>query len=233
MVCPLLQYTLLQWDFNFGLCVRPFGGLKINFKKRGGTALIDLDGWKSIDTLSAHVRTGRKCRQKERPIGYGSSFSVEGLPNNYAAYSQSRSSNPRATSRAFSSDGKAWNISPISVGGGAIPEFYDLSDEALKQEDPRTQITVRVTKSNNKQRYSGGSSVVKPTGQLDIYAGDHKSGESASIARAEVYFERPDGANNQYNKAEQGSLFSPYWQVHLVPISASDRAKAIIMQGFK
>ena len=221
-----------RWNFKFGICVKPFGGFRIDFKKRGGTALIGLDGWKSIDTLSAHVRTGHKCRRRERPIGYGSSLSEDDLSNNYDAYNQSRSTNPRATSRALSSAGIAWDSAPLSIAGGAIPEFYDLSSEALEQEDPRTQITIRVTKPNDKQRYSGGSSVVKPSGSLDLYGGEHQMDVTASIARAEVYFERPDGANKQYNKAELGSLFNPYWQVHLVPVSVAERAKAALLQGF-
>ena len=219
-------------DFKFGICVRPIGGLRIDFKKRGGAALIGLDGWKSIDTLSAHVRSGRKCKRREKPIGYGSSFSDDGLANSYDAYNQSRSTNPRATSRALSSDGEAWDSAPPSVGGGAIPEFYDLSSEALKLEDPRTQITIRVTKPTNKQRYSGGSSIVKPSGGLDLYGGQHHSDVTASVARAEVFFERPDGANKQYNKAELGSLFNPYWQVHLVQVSVGERAAAALRQGF-
>jgi hypothetical protein len=221
-----------RWDFKFGICVRPFGGFRIDFKKRGGTALIGLDGWKSIDTLSAHTRSGSKCKRRERPVGYGSSFSVDGLPDNYDAYNQSRSTNPRATSRALS-EGVAWNSAPASVTGGAIPEFYDLAEDALKQKDPRTQITIRVTKPNNRQRYSGGTSIVKPSGSLDLYGGEHQGEVTASIARAEVYFERPDGANKLYNKAELGSLFNPYWQVHLVPVSIAERAQAALLQGFK
>lgn len=221
-----------NWQFGIFGCY-PVG---VGFKKRGSTELIGLvDGWKSMDTLSLHTYRLRRfsCRHRERPIGYGTAFSKNSLADGGVNYARSRRDNRRASAVADSGSGRADGFEPYSFGKGAIPEFFELSAETLKQEDPRTQITIRVTKQNDKQRYSGGSSAVKPTGQLDLYAGDHKGGESASIARAEVYFERPDGTNKQYNKAELGSLFNPYWQVHLLPVSIAEREQALLLQGIK
>ena len=225
-------------NWNFGLVILCTG---VELRKRGGTELIDLtEGWKSMDTLSAHAYklkiswSGIKCKHSETPIGYGTAFSADDLDDGDYSYAGSRSTNPNASGKADSDEGIAngFDPAPYSIGGGAIPAFYELSESALKQGDPRTQITIRVTKSSGKQRYSGGNSIVKPSGSLDLYQGDHANGLSASIARAEVYFERPDGPSPLFSgKAEMGSLFNPYWHVRLVPVSAAERALAQLKQG--
>lgn len=225
-----------NWDF--GLVILCTG---VELRKRGGAELIDLtEGWKSMDTLSAHAYSlkiswsGIKCKHSETPIGYGTAFSKDDLDDDDYSYAGSRSTNPKASNKADSDEGIAngFDPAPYSIGGGAIPAFHELSESALKQDDPRTQITIRVIKSRDKQRYSGGSSIIKPSGSLDLYQGDHANGLSASIARAEVYFERPDGPSPLFSgKAEKGSLFNPYWQVRLVPVSAAERALAQLKQG--
>ena len=62
-------------NWNFGVVLLCHG---IELRKRGSTELIDLvDGWKSMDTLSAHHHRVRRwrCRRSERPVGYGSAAS--------------------------------------------------------------------------------------------------------------------------------------------------------------
>ncbi|MDZ7595822.1 MAG: pilus assembly protein TadG-related protein [Thiobacillus sp.] len=225
-------------NWNFGLVILCTG---VQLRKRGSTELIDLtEGWKSMDTLSAHAYSlkiswsGIKCKHSETPIGYGTAFSKDDLDDDDYSYAGSRSTNPSASDKADSDEGIAngFDPAPFSIGGGAIPAFHELSESALKQDDPRTQITIRVTKPSGKQRYSGGNSIIKPNGSLDLYQGDHANGLSASIARAEVYFERPDGPSPLFSgKAEKGSLFNPYWQVRLVPVPAAERALAQLKQG--
>jgi|APLak6261695196_1056220.scaffolds.fasta_scaffold00036_22 hypothetical protein len=220
-----------NWQFGIFGCY-PVG---IGFKKRGSTELIDLvDGWKSMDTLSTHsyrLRRFFRCRHSENPIGYGTAFSKNGLTDGAVSYAGSKSTNPRASARANSGSGRAQGFEPATVLKGAIPEFYELSTQAINQAEPITRLTVRVTKSQAKQRYSGGSSDVKPSGSLALYEGDHQHAESASIASVEVYFDRPDGKNRQSNKAELGSLFNPYWQAHLAPVTTAERAQAMLLQG--
>ena len=228
-----------NWDFDlllsaFGCSVGPA------IRKRGSTELIELtDGWKSMDTLSYHnywikVKwSGISCKHSETPIGYGSAFSAEGLDDSAYTYADSRSTNPNASSYAESN--VANGFEPYSLTGGAIPEFYDLSEDAIEssKEDPRTTLAIRVTKAAGKQRYSGGASDIKPAGVLDIYDGKLANDESAAISRVEVYFERPDGKNPLYGQEEYGNLFNPYWQVRLSPITASERALAQLKQGLQ
>lgn len=221
-------------NWNFGLVVLCTG---IQLRKRGGTELIDLaDGWKSMDTLSAHRYRIRRfsCRRSERPIGYGTAFSDEDLPDSAYSYSGSRSTNPRASRRADSGEGIAegFDPAPSTIGGGAIPTFKELSSRALEMDDPVTQLTIRVTKTAGDQRYSGGASLIRPQGRLELYDGAHSGGQSAAAARVEVFFERPDAGNPRHpDRNELGSLFNPYWQVRLAPITPAERLMAQLRQG--
>ncbi len=219
----------------------------VKLRKRGSTELIDLtEGWKSMDTLSAHVvtvswhRISRwnpirrpRCDSTEVPVGYGKAYTDSGLaePPDYA---RSRATNPQASSMADGTIARGFAPpSPTSTPVGVIPSFYDLSQSVMTKtpNDPRTSLTIRVTKASSKQRFSGGTSVVKPSGRLALYDGAHVAGESAAVSRVEVYFERPDGNNPWRNREEIGSLFNPYWQVRLAPVSTAQRALAHAKNG--
>ena len=221
-------------NWNFGVVLLCHG---IELRKRGSTELIDLvDGWKSMDTLSAHHHRVRRwrCRRSERPVGYGSAASEAELADGAYSYGGSRSTNPRASARAESSDGiaKGFDPSATTIGGGAIPTFRELSDRALAMDAPTTRLTVRVTKAAAAQRFSGGSSSVKPTGRLQLFDGAMVGGVSAAISSVEVFFERPDAGNTVHaGRTELGSLFNPYWQARLAPVSAAARAQAQLRQG--
>lgn len=224
------------WDFGIVLKIL---GCRVGEEliKRGSTELIDqTEGWKSMDTLSAHhywikIKWGIHCKHSESPLGYGTAFSDDELDDSGYSYAGSRSANPRASMLA--EDNVANGFEPVTVSGGAIPAFYDLSDKALSNggKDPRTALAIRVTKAAAAQRFSGGASPIRPSGQLDIYDGHLAGDRSAAIARVEVFFERPDGQNTLFHKEEYGSLFNPYWQVRLVAPTAADRALANAKQG--
>jgi hypothetical protein len=228
-----------NWDFDD--LVFNVLGCKVGpaLRKRGSTELVDLtEGWKSMDTLSFHSYwlkikwSGISCRHSETPLGYGTAFSDADMDDSAYGYAGSRPTNPRASGRADSSEGIAegFDPEPSTVGGGAIPDFHDLSESALTQEEPRTSLAIRVTKESGKQRFSGGNSIIKPKGSLDLYQGAPAKNVSAAIARVEVFFERPDGKNPIHAKEEVGSLFNPYWQARLVPVTAAERALAQFTQ---
>lgn len=219
-----------NWDF--GLVVLCHG---IELRKRGSTELIDLvDGWKSMDTLSAHHHRVRRwrCRRSEQPIGYGTGASDDALADQAYTYAGSRHANPRASAQADSPSGLARGFVPATVGGGAIPAFRELSERALAADDPTTRLTIRVTKSAAAQRFSGGASSVRPAGRLQLFDGAMAGGYSAAISSVEVFFARPDAGNPLHpGRTELGSLFNPYWQARLAPVSAAARAQAQLRQG--
>jgi hypothetical protein len=196
--------------------------------------MIDMvDGWKSMDTLSAHHYRIKKfrCRKSENPLGYGTAFSDDGLNDSAYSYSGSRNTNPRASIKAESN--VASGFEPPTLTGGAIPAFHELSEKALKEDDPRTALAIRVSKARAKQVFSGGGSKIKPKGRLDLYQGALAKNEIAAVSKVEVFFERPDGNNMLLGKKEIGSLFNPYWQARLSPVSSSERALAQFGQGMQ
>ncbi len=219
-------------NWNFGFVVLCHG---IELRKRGSTELIDLvDGWKSMDTLSAHLYRIRRwrCRHSEQPIGYGMGASDDDLSDAAYPYAGSRHTNPRASALADSVSGLARGFVPGTLGGGAIPTFRELSARALAMEDPVTRLTIRVTKPSAAQRFSGGSSSVEPAGRLQRFDGAMAGGYSAAISSTEVFFARPDAGNTLHpGGTELGSLFNPYWQARLAPVSAAERAQAQTRQG--
>ena len=99
-------------------------------------------------------------------------------------------------------------------------------------ETPTSRLTIRVTKSAAAQRFSGGTSSVKPAGRLQLFDGTLTGAQSAAISSVEVFFERPDAGNARHpGRRELGSLFNPYWQARLAPVSAAARAQAQLRQG--
>jgi len=216
-----------NWDVGVVvLCV----GVKL--KKRGSTEFIDMvDGWKSMDTLSAHLYSFHKlkCKHSEDPVGWGTAASLGGLDDSAYDYAGSTGTNPDAS--ALAQDNSAPGFPPKTIWSGAIPPFYELSETALKAEDPRTVLAIRVTKARTAQRFSGGASTIKPQGSLELYQGAHAGGESAAVAKVEVFFARPDGKNPLFQREELGSLFNPYWQPRLAPLTAGERALAQLRQG--
>jgi hypothetical protein len=200
--------------------------------------LIDLtEGWKSMDTVSIHQHwikwkwSGPSCRSSETPVGYGTAFSDDNLDDSSYDYAGSRRDNPRASTEA--DDTVAEGFESYTLGGGAIPPFYDLSEKTMKDmpKDPRATLAIRVTKSAATQHFSGGDSIIKPAGRLELFSGKHAKGESAAISSVEVFFERPEGNNPLFGKEEYGSLFNPYWQVRIAPVSAVQRTLAQLKQG--
>ncbi len=218
-------------NWNFGLVILCTG---VQLRKRGSTELIDMvDGWKSMDTLSAHQYRIRRfrCRHSENPLGFGSAFSDDGLDDSAYSYAGSRNTNPEASYRAESN--VADGFEPPTLTGGAIPAFHELSEDVLKRDDPRTALTIRVSKARADQVFSGGNGQIKPAGSLDLYQGGLAKDESAAVSKVEVFFERPDGKNTLFNKEEIGSLFNPYWQARLAPVSAGERVLAQLRQGLQ
>lgn len=228
------EHFLRSRDWDFGELLLCLG---IRLRKRGSTELINLvDGWKSMDTLSAHRYRLRRlrCRRSESPLGYGSAAASPALPDAAYSYGGSRRDNPRASTRADNHGGLAAGFEPppLLTGAGAIPATYGLSRAALGLNAPSTALSIRVIKRATRQRFSGGLSSVRPAGRLERFAGRHANDHSAAIARVEVHFARPDAGNPRYpGRQEIGSLFNPYWQARLAPLSSAERLAAQLRQG--
>lgn len=111
---------------------------------------------------------------------------------------------------------------------GGVPVYYELSEAALKEDDPRLKFSIRLMRAKAKARTSSGTSTVKPSGELKLYQGSEAKSMLAAVATSEVYFARPKARAD--GKKETGSLFNPYWQVHLISNSTADVAAALALQ---
>lgn len=207
-------------------------GNKAEFRRRGGTELVDFDAWKAMDTASLHHWSWHThglfhlptCDDDEMPLGYGAQAAASGTPDDSgAAYGQSRADNPHASGLASSSD---WHYS-------GLPTFSDIAVPALAyaSTDPQPRLTfaIRLTRAKEQLRTSDGSSGIKPGGHLAIIDGKPAHDVLVAVATAQVYFERPGGRDD--GKTELASLFNPYWQVRLLSTSAADLAAATALGG--
>jgi hypothetical protein len=67
-------------------------------------------------------------------------------------------------------------------------------------------------------------------------SGEHAEDDIGTIAKAEVYFSRPNDLSyfrRADNKIEYGSGFNPYWQARLVDTTYLDRVTALAMQQYQ
>lgn len=190
-------------------------------KRRGGTELLGYDEWKAMDTMSIHrtyMDKWGRCKKSESPIGSGVQAAVSEEQSD-GSYGGSRSDNPSASSMASSSD---WSYS-------GIPDSYDLSADALSKPNPTVRLAVRLTRDKGQTRTTETASQIKLGGNLAVYNAKQASNVLAAASSSEVYFERPEP--RQDGKQELGSLFNPFWHVHLVSTSNPAKTLAGSLQG--
>jgi len=213
--------------------------------RRGGTNLIGLDEWKAMDTLSEKKwvpknKTDVNCSAiAETPAAWGSRDAADnsGAGIDPTLHDYAMLVNPSASVMSMVSSSSNWGYS-------GMPNFYDLSQEALEAEDPRLVFAVRLRRDKAQIATSEGRSEIKQSGSgtraglaLNNFQAKPAGGnEFISISASEVYFERfGDSKDNLYGKEqgrprEIGSLFNPFWQVRLVASDSAVRT-AQAMQG--
>ena len=222
--------------------------------RAGGTNLIGLDEWKAEDTESFwswHPHGFLKhCRKKETPIAWGEQRAFpEGSEQDAsnAWLGNSRTVNP--TAHSFASSAEWTNYS-------GLPAYYDLSTARLTDStDPRLVFSVKVVRNANATATSSGTSGIRPSDRLNHFPSPLAGGVMSAISTGEVYFERPwfNEGNYSYTTGdmayiviqnqsvptgadvpkmrELGSLFNPYWQVHLTSNPAASVTAQQTAQG--
>lgn len=205
--------------------------------RRGGTELIGFNEWKALDTLSEKrwvpkSKTDAQCwAVAETPAGWGlmSAANDPSVDLNPTHYDNSLLINPASTGLAMASS-DSWDYS-------GLPNFYDLSEDAQKASDPRLKFAIRVRRDKSQMLTSEGRSAIAVTPRLNAYRAQPAGGsELVAVSASEVFFEREgDTKDNVYGTTkgrprEIGSLFNPFWQVHLIQ-SDADVLKAQATQG--
>jgi hypothetical protein len=205
--------------------------------RRGGTNLVNFDQWEALDTLSEkrwHPSNWLDvfCSAVgESPQSWGGNVAADDGSQAFdlSFYDNSIPVNPGSSGVGL--------VTSQSWGYKGLPTFYDLSSDALAKDDPRLQFTVRLRRDKNQTATSEGRSNIKTTPRLNAYAAQPAGGsEFVAVSTAENYFQRDgDAQDNVYGESlgkpqEIGSLFNPYWQVHLVR-SDADIRRAQALQG--
>lgn len=203
--------------------------------RRGGTELLGFDEWKAVDSLSEWVWVANKfgfCNPGEHPAGWGSTSAADNatmLNPDPSHYDNSMVVNPLATVLGMMTT-KSWDYK-------GLPSFYDLSADAMRQEDPKLLMAIRVRRNRGQMQVSGQRSEIGRSENLNAYEVQTAGGdEMAAVSAAEVFFQREgDSRDNVYGQRmgkpqEVGSLFNPFWQVRLAQSDDYTRA-ARALQG--
>jgi hypothetical protein len=205
--------------------------------RRGGTDLIGFDEWKAMDTLSEYrwFDFWDGCAGGEMPRGYGATVAADASESD-----TDMSRYDMARVPFIGNPGAAWmaDNSSNSWGYTGLPEFYDLSEDDLEKEDPRLRHAVGLKRKISETRTSEGVSQIRNSGDgnrlaqtLNNYqAAPADDGALTAASAVEVYFDR--GSENPYGQGkfgkskEIGSLFNPFWHVHLVTPTVAERTAA-------
>ncbi|MFC5475470.1 pilus assembly protein TadG-related protein [Paraherbaspirillum soli] len=202
--------------------------------RAGGTELIGYDEWRALDTASIYRYRpkGRgpfkRCRTDENALGYGRQNAADDSASGGGGTVTSGRENSQAASRASSNN---WNYT-------GLPSYFDLSDKALaytpentdkNKQEPKVRFAIRLRRQSDQTATSEGRSQVGPSARLNNYQGAPAKGYYASVSASEVFFSRPVARAD--GKTELGSLFNPYWQVHLIEVPDEVKAAAQLLQG--
>ena len=215
-------------------------------RRRGATRLEGNDTWQSIDTQSYHALRSNRwvgCYFREYPMGWGVAAGgrinpealehVDAPPADFSSQDFWRwvtahtnwdiftgAANPLANSRALAA-GTAWR-------SRGLPGYADIAS-AFAVDGNAMRFAIRVMRPQDSLAVLGRASRVSVAGRL--FAGNTRlpADVMAAISAAETWFERPDAEKR--NPAELASLFNPYWQARLSPVTDAERAVALSRQS--
>jgi hypothetical protein len=199
-----------------------FSNPLLRLPKRGGTDLLAERGWRGMDSLSLHINYF--FGSTEVPYGWGAAenrlqpVAVRGV------HGGSWNDNYRATRNAE-------RALVARSGYAGLPEVRDIV-QPQRQQDLRLGYSVHLALPQQRL-WTAAREVTPalqvPTGGL-LQLGTTLPGDALhALASAEVFFQRPTPRAD--GRAEYPSLFNPYWQVHLVPVSARTRSLTAPSRG--
>lgn len=191
--------------------------------------------WKGKDTLSLHIselemtRRGPRWVHREIPLGWGArylngDFECEQDEESYEVCPSYMRQN-RLAEWVANSEQEALNATY-----NGIRAYYDLSNLSSGNRDPRLALRIEVelpqAEIRTASKIDGLGSDEVPESELRSGIGDGMFGTEdrmvgggmTVIASGELFFHPPDDYNpaRRRGRYEVASLFSPYWEVHLV-----------------
>ena len=192
-------------------------------RKRGGTDLIGYDSWRAMDTLALRVPSFFGTR--EQPLAWKAAENRRRVEGGRGEHGGSYRDNPRS-SRYAARDLAAKN------GYAGLPAYRDIRIEGSRQSAPlRFDIELRQAGGTiaTSDVALGGAATVVPGEEPKKVQPSYQSGAVYALSTAQVTFRRPVGRAD--HRSELASLFNPYWQARLAPVTRTERLAAAVARG--
>ena len=196
---------------------------QVSLRKRGGTDLIGYDDWRGMDTLA--LRTPGIFGASETPLAWDAAEDRRAAVVGRGEHGGSYRDNPRTSRNAERG---------LRAAGGyaGLPAYRDVraigpgSDPRLRFEFEARQPGASIGTSDVVM--GSPATMVPGTAEAPVRPAYH-SGNAYALAAAQVYFRRPVGRADA--QRELGSLFNPYWQARLAPVTRAQRLLAAGARG--
>ena len=192
-------------------------------RKRGGTDLIGYDSWRGMDTLA--LRVPGLLGIREGPLAWQAAENRRHAQAGRGEHGGSYRDNPRS-SRYAARDVVASN------GYAGIPAYRDVRIGRGRRGGPlRFDIELRQpggTIATSDVVLGGPGTVVPGEAPKKVLPAYH-SGTAYALSAAQVVFQRPVGRAD--HRSELASLFNPYWQARLAPVTHAQRLVAAVARG--
>lgn len=225
--------------------------LRHELRRRGDTSLEGYGPWRAYDTESYHALRSNQyigCYYREYPMGWGAveggggdigqgQVYVDNPPDDFSQQDYWRwvqehgawdvantamawLANPLAHSRAVFNGGH-WP-------GRGLPGHPDVTSAQATADAP-LRFAIRVTRHASHVPTTDGASHVNAGHRLLRFDTTLAGDALAATSAGETYFARP--APRGDGRRELASLFHPYWQARLGPVTDSERQTAWRRQG--
>ncbi len=195
----------------------------VSVRKRGGTELLGYDSWRGMDTAALHLPG--LLSTTEQPLAWGAAEERYRPVELVGDYGGSYRDNPRTAAIAAASPATA-------RGYAGLPAYRDVRiDHGGDPSRLRFEIELRQPAATiaTSDVVMGGAATVVPGENPKLASPAYHSGAAFALSAAQVWFTRPvarpDGVQ------ELASLFNPYWQARLAPVTRAQRAVAAAVRG--
>ena len=192
-------------------------------RKRGGTDLIGYDAWRGMDTLS--LRVSVLFGHHETPLAWNAAENRQRPDYARGEHGGSYRDNPRASS--YAEGGLV-----ARSGYAGLPAYRDVRTGRSGAPAPlRFDVEVRQrggTIDTSDVVLDGAATVVPGEDPKRVEPAYH-SGAMYALSAAQVMFRRPVGRADR--RPELASLFNPYWQARLAPVTRTQRLLAAAARG--
>jgi hypothetical protein len=195
----------------------------LTLRKRGGTDLIGYDSWRGMDTLSLRV-VGLFGRH-EQPLAWHGAENRHRPASGRGEHGGSYRDNPRGSSYAE-------DYLVARTGYAGLPAYRDVRINRGGSTAP-LRFDVELHQSGGTIATSdvimNGAATVVPNEEPKRVQPAYHGGQVYALSAAQVFFRRPVGRADR--RPELASLFNPYWQARLAPVTRTERLIAAAARG--